>query len=166
VSKGTSGYAIPLVGASIVEGTCPVQRLPRKYRGAVAANWSIKNETDTGFYLTDPISNLNSNLLIGRQRQSTALRLHEDENTFYLKGSWLVKPSNLLAGNVSIDLTALLSNPETITQGASRYWLMTGRPGDRDSQKIEGIADGNLVRFLNVPLLETATYHLVWKRAH
>jgi hypothetical protein len=33
----------------------------------------------------------------------------------------------LLAGNVSIDLAALLANPEAIVGNAARFWLVPGR---------------------------------------
>jgi len=93
--------------------------------------------------------NLNSNLLIGYKRQRTP--------------SWLVKPANIVSGNMSVDLGVLLSHPEAITAHASQYWLVQGDPRRRGEGKtIAGVADGNVIRFSNVPLLDTATFYLVW----
>lgn len=68
---------------------------------------------------------------------------------------------------MSIDLAALLANPEAIVGNAARFWLVPGRaahgrhsPSNRE--RIEGFADGNVIRFLNVPMLETRTYTLMW----
>jgi hypothetical protein len=49
-----------------------VQRLPHRYRNAVAANWSVRNEVDTGFYLSDPMSNPISKLVIGYRNHPRA----------------------------------------------------------------------------------------------
>jgi hypothetical protein len=168
VSKGSNPYVLPLVGANIVDGTCPVQRIPHRYRNLVAANWSVRNESGAGLYLSDPVSNLNSNLLIGYHRQTRAVRWRRGENFFRLKGTWLAQPNNLLSGNLSIDLGALLENPEAITEQASRYWLVQepfsrGRSSHQEDVRIEGVADGNVIRFANVPLVETATYSLIWR---
>jgi hypothetical protein len=114
------------------------------------------------------VSNLNSNLLIGYHRQTRAVRWRRGENFFRLKGTWLAQPNNLLSGNLSIDLGALLENPEAITEQASRYWLVQepfsrGRSSHQEDVRIEGVADGNVIRFANVPLVETATYSLIWR---
>jgi hypothetical protein len=171
ISKGNNPLVLPLVEAGVVDGTCPVQRLPHRYRNAVAANWSVRNETDTGLYLTDPVGNLNSNLVIGYHNHLRVERVRPGEKTFRLKGSWLVKPNNMLSGNVSIDLATLLSNPEAIVGDASHFWLVPGRTvygrhsrGNNDERigRIEGFADGNVIRFPNVQLLETQTYTLMW----
>lgn len=167
VSKGSTPLVLPLVEATVVDGTCPVQPLPHRYRNAVAANWSVRNETDTGLYLTDPVSNLNSNLMIGYRNHLRAERVRPGEKTFRLKGSWLVKPNNMLSGNVSIDLATLLDNPEAIVGTASRFWLVPvrtvyGGASRGNDERIEGFADGNVIRFSNVPLLETQTYTLMW----
>lgn len=162
VSKGNNPLVLTLVGTNVVDGTCPVQRLPHRYRNAVAANWSVRNETDTGLYLSDAVSNMNSNLVIGYRNQLRAERVRPGEKTFRLKGSWLVKPNNMLSGNVSIDLAALLGNPEVIVGNASHFWLVPGRGGHGNQERIEGFADGNVIRFANVPLLDTQTYTLMW----
>jgi hypothetical protein len=149
VSKGADAYALTLVGASIVDGTSPVHRLPRRFRNVVAANWSANTETGAGLYLSDPIQSLNSNILIGYKRQRTP--------------SWLVRPVNLVSGNMSVDLAALFKRPEEVTARASRYWLVQGdRQRGGEGKRIEGVAEGNVIRFPNVPLLHAATFYLLW----
>lgn len=162
-SKGSNTYAIPLSGANIVSGSAPVAEVPSPFNTLVAGNWSAKKSTAAGLYLSDVISNVNTNVVIGFAAGTGIAATSVGGNTHYLTSSWLVNPSTITSGSMVIDLTKAIANPSTITSVATSYSLLQANAMGSFTAIASGTANGNLIQFNNISLLQTGRYYLAWR---
>ena len=161
ISTGAVAHEVELNGGSFVASTAPIAQIDSAFRKEVKGNWSISNKENNGFTLIDPIGDYITNMVVGRNVDSSFAVLDSNANTFYAKAGWQLAQNNLPFANIRINLTQALNKADSITSIASEYILIREDSTGYFSSVSNGSFDGNNVSFFNT-YVEGGTYYLAW----
>jgi len=160
-STGSNTTALTLTGAQIINSTAPVASIDSLYRNNVAANWTIRKETNTGLTLVDPITMQTSNLITAHNPDTTIAPLNIADSTYYLKGGWQMDATNFPIGTLTFNAAQALPVSAGVTNVASEYYLLKQSGASMDIINT-GYYDGSNIQFLNT-FIDTGKYFLGWK---
>lgn len=163
-NAGTQGGTYAYTAAQIVPSTGPVRHdIATAYQNTVTANWSLTNETANGLYLKDDLTDVNANLVVGRNADNQILAFGGATDSLYVKGGWWLDPLSVTTGTVKVDLRKVVANPLSIVSQASTWILVKGDPATTAHIPAAiGTYVGNEVQFPGVTL-DSGIYYLAWK---
>ncbi|RDI10412.1 putative secreted protein (Por secretion system target) [Flavobacterium sp. AG291] len=160
-NTGTQVNDVTYTSAQIIDATSPVADLTEAFP-KVTGNWSIKNETDNGLYVKADIDSFSSNLIAGRNTDSTVLPLGTVENTSYVKGGWNLNALSLETATLQADLSKIFANPTQIDNLAEQFMLIKGDPESNYQTVATGVSVDGKIDFENVALT-SGNYYLAFE---
>lgn len=161
-SKGINTYELSLASSPLIPSSAPISKLLPMYRSIVGGNWSVKKENTSGLLLNDAITSFNSNLIAGRDTDTTTLTIPNEDHLYYLKGGWQINTLNLPIGTLQLDFLKAYSKADSIIAIASEYYLIKETETALFNKINTGYFDGRSLRFIN-SYLDSGVYHLAWK---
>jgi hypothetical protein len=161
ISTGSNATVLVLNGAQLGESTAPVVEISPEFRSLVTGNWTIRRKGNTGLSVTDPITIMGSNIVVGHKNDSTITATSNDSTIHYLKGGWQIDALNLPISNLKLALNECVPGYDSISHKASEYYLLKA-----DANNLEivntGYFDGTNLNFMNV-FVDTGVYYVGWK---
>ncbi|HBF19370.1 MAG TPA: hypothetical protein DDW81_04680 [Cryomorphaceae bacterium] len=161
ISTGATAFEMQLNGGSFIGSTAPVADIANDFKEKVIGNWSIRNTTNGGLTLVDPVNDYITNLVVGRNVDTTFAVLSAANHTFYARSGWQLEQLNLPFANIRINLAQALHHHDSILNVASSYYLVHEDSAGYFSTVANGSFDGQNVSFFNT-YIEGGIYFLAW----
>ncbi len=163
VNSGTLANTIPYQNATIIPATTPVNGVNLDFPDKVAGNWSVKNETDNGLYVKNPITGFTQNVVISRKLNNERRLLGTSRDTSYVAGGWHLNALNLETATVQIDLEKVFgTETDGINATVQNYLLLKGDPTGNYQLVATGNAVNRKVDFENLSLT-LGNYYLAYR---
>lgn len=163
LNTGTLANTIPYQNATIIATTAPVNQTNLEFPDTVTASWSVKNDTENGFYVKDPITSFTENVVISRKLNNERLQLGASTDSTYVAGGWHLNALNMATATVQIDLEKIFGvDTDAINVVVENYFLLKGDPTGNYEIVSTGTVTENKVAFANLELSQ-GNYYLAYK---
>jgi len=164
LNSGSTNVEVGYLDAAIIPATDPVRNLAAAYRSNVGANWSLKNDSRNGMYLTDAIASLENNVVVGREagiETAVIAGLSTEGATRYLNSRFKFESLYVTSGKPKVDLSKIFTNFNDVKVLGKKYFLITGNPTGEYKVIATGTKVGSIISFTEITF-DAEPVYLAW----